>query len=451
MTMTTYGKLTPGRIDKLRLPKGKANLRVSDGGGLYLQITKTAKGGETKAWLFRFTSPTTGKKRDMGLGELANVKFEEDEAKTRELFRKAINKAREDAYAARLEIRDGIDPIDARKAKKAERRATTAVLTTFREATAKYIRSRKREWTNPVHAEQWVTTLAALPEFFNKMPVNLIATSHVAKALEDMWNKTPETASRTRARIEKVLGWAKAHGLRDGENPARWKENLDASFTKVAKLKKPDAERRHAAMRYDDIPGFMGKLRAVESKQALFLEALILTAVRLGELRAACWREFDLKAGIWTIPAAKAKHRKAPHRVALCPRAVEILEGITSDKEPDALVFPGEYKATIAVSESAVARLLAQLADPLPDGRKVTLHGMRSSFSSWRAARTAFPADAAEAQLGHLLGRDDTERAYQREDLLEIRMRLMAAWEKFCSTPREEKGAVIPLRPAEVA
>jgi integrase len=436
--MTNYGRLTPGKIDKLRVPKGKPNLRVGDGGGLYLQLTKTARGGETKAWLFRFTSPTMRNKhgapmkRDMGLGELATVD---------------IDRAREDARQARLLIRDGIDPIDARKAKKAERRAATAILMTFKDATAKYIRSRKREWTNPVHAEQWETTLAALPDFFNALPVNLIATSHVAKALEEMWRKTPETASRTRARIEAVLGWAKAHGLRDGENPARWKENLDAVFTKVSKLKKPDGERHHAAMPYDALPGFIGKLRAVESPRALFLETLILTAVRLGELRAARWCEFDLRAATWTIPAAKAKHRKAPHRVALCPRVIAILESLDGDKAPDALAFPGERKATIPISESAVDRLLTQLADPLPSGRKATLHGFRSSFSSWRAARTAFPADAAEAQLGHLLGRGDTERAYQRDDLLEVRFKLVAAWERFCSTPREEKGEVVPMRP----
>ena len=152
--MTTYGKLTPGKIGKLRLPPGKANLRVSDGGGLYLQLTKTAKGGETRAWLFRYTSPTTRKKRDMGLGELATVKFEEDAAKTRDLFCKAINKAREDAHAARLLIREGVDPIDARRAKKAENNATTATRITFEEAAKKFIKSHKATWTNPVHVQQ---------------------------------------------------------------------------------------------------------------------------------------------------------------------------------------------------------------------------------------------------------------------------------------------------------
>jgi integrase len=435
-TMTNPGKLTWRKARELiHLPKGRSNIRVGDGGGLYLQVTRAANGAETRAWLFRFTSPVTGKKRDMGLGPLMTVD---------------IDKAREEARKARILIREGIDPIDTWRAKKAERRAAAAVLTTFREATAGFIKSMHGEWSNAVHAEQWKTTLAALPDFFNAMPVNLITTAHVKKALEELWRKTPETASRVRARIEKVLGWALALGLRDGLNPARWKENLDATFPRVSKLRKPDAERRHAAMPYDAVPAFMARLKGVESRAALLLEMLILTAVRLGELRMARWSEFDLKAGVWTIPSAKAKHRKAAHRVALAPRVVEILESLsTRGKDPNALVFPSERKTKrrMPVSETGISNLLARLAEPLPSGKSATLHGFRSSFSSWCAARTAFPADAAEAQLGHLLGRDDTERAYQRDDLLEMRMKLMAAWERFCLTPHEETGEVIPMRP----
>jgi integrase len=472
--VTSYGKLTPGKIGKLRLPAGKANIRVGDGGGLYLQVTKTAKGGETKAWLFRFTSPVSGKKRDMGLGELVTINLSDAE-KARKLTCDAIDKARTDAHEARLLIRDGIDPIDARKAKKAEAKAETGTHITFEEAAERFIKGHKATWTNAEHVEQWRATLGieppkprtqkeekkaarrakrraamksvVLPDSFKALRVDLITKAHVTKVLEEIWNEKPETASRLRARIEKVLGWAKAHGYRTGENPAAWKDNLKEALPNVAKLKKPKAERHHAAMPYDAVPGFMVRLRGVDTKPAVFLEVLILTAVRLGELRQARWREFDIGAGVWTIPTEKAKHRKAPHRVALCPRVIEILEELgDGGKDPDALVFPGEFKTTVPVSESAVDRLLGRLADPLPDGRRATLHGMRAAFSSWRAARTAFPADAAEAQLGHLLGRDDTERAYQREDLLEVRFKVMAAWQRHCLTPPEEKGAVIPLR-----
>jgi integrase len=417
----------------LRLPPGRANVRHGDGGGLYLQITRSASGGETRAWLFRFTSPATKKKRDMGLGPLMTY---------------TLDDAREMAREARKLVDKGIDPIEARDAERAERRATTIRTITFEKAAASYLNGKSREWTNKVHREQWETTLAALSETFRTLPVNLIDTPTVAKELESIWYTKPETASRVRARIESVLGWCKGHKYRSGENPARWKENLDALLPKPSKLKKPKVERRHEAMPYDDVPAFMARLAGVEERLARFLEMLILTGVRLGELRKARWSEIDLGGGVWTIPTEKTKHRKLPHRVALSPRVVAILADLPRGA-PDALVFPSEVKPRNPISGTPLHRLLSRLAEPTPDGRKPTLHGFRSSFSSWRAARcTRFPFDAAEAQLGHLLGKDDTERAYQRDDLLEVRQKLTAAWERFCLTPREEMGKVTLMQPA---
>jgi hypothetical protein len=44
--------------------------------------------------------------------------------------------------------------------------------------------------------------------------------------LKPLWLTKSETATRLRSRIERVLDWAKAHGHREGENPAAWKGNL---------------------------------------------------------------------------------------------------------------------------------------------------------------------------------------------------------------------------------
>jgi len=49
----------------------------------------------------------------------------------------------------------------------------------------------------------------------------------VHRVLEPIWTTKPETAGRVRGRIEKILDRAKANKYRDGENPARWRDNLD--------------------------------------------------------------------------------------------------------------------------------------------------------------------------------------------------------------------------------
>jgi hypothetical protein len=52
-----------------------------------------------------------------------------------------------------------------------------------------------------------------------RLPADKITTDDVLSVLKPVWNTRPETASRLRGRIERVLDAAKAHGLRSGENP----------------------------------------------------------------------------------------------------------------------------------------------------------------------------------------------------------------------------------------
>jgi hypothetical protein len=68
----------------------------------------------------------------------------------------------------------------------------------------------------------------------------------VFAVLRPLWLTRPETASRLRGRIERVLDAAKAKGLCSGENPARWRGHLDALLPKRQKL----TRRHHAAMAY---------------------------------------------------------------------------------------------------------------------------------------------------------------------------------------------------------
>src|SRR3954466_7206395 len=92
------------------------------------------------------------------------------------------------------------------------------------------------------------------------MGVDEIGTDDVLRCVEPIWTTKPETASRVRGRIEKVLSAAKAKGLRprDSFNPATWRGHLDIL------LPRPSRESRghHGALSYADAPEFMHKLRA---------------------------------------------------------------------------------------------------------------------------------------------------------------------------------------------
>jgi integrase len=244
--------------------------------------------------------------------------------------------------------------------------------------------------------------------------------------LKPLWQSIPETASRLRGRIEAVLDFAKARGLRSGENPALWKGNLAHLLPKRAK-----SRGHHGAMDYADVPAFVAGLRSLESVAARALEFVILTAGRSGEVRFAKWYEIDIDAKVWTVPAGRMKMGQV-HRVPLCDRAVAIIEEQATYRCND-FIFPGRL-SNQAIGENVMSMLC-------PDG--ATVHGFRSSFRDWCGDQTSFPREIAEAALAHAVG-NAVEAAYRRGDALEKRRALMESWASYCEP--DSGGNVIPIR-----
>jgi integrase len=375
--------------------------RHADGGNLYLTISKSGA-GVSRRWTFLYS--LAGKQREAGFGPVAVVTLAE---------------AREKAAGYRSMLAKGIDPLDARKAAG----GAAAARKTFGQCADELIKSKRREWRSEVHAAQWRTTIDDYCGPILGMPVDAIDTQAVLGVLQPVWGRIPETASRLRGRIEAVIDYAKANGLRSGENPAAWRGHLALILPKRQKLSRG----HHAAMPYPDIPGFLGKLREVESIPALALEFLILTAARSGEVLGATWAEIDLAGKVWTAPAARMKAGRE-HRVPLSTRAMAILEQMASVRTGD-LVFAGQRRRR-PLSGVAMGALVTG----------ATVHGFRSSFRDWAGEETSFPREIAEQALAHATG-DATERAYRRGDALEKRRALMEAWANYCE-PRAESNVV---------
>lgn len=370
--------------------------RHSDGGGLYLDRDATGR----SRWVFMWTR--NGKRREMGLGPANKGGV-------------SLAAAREAAATARDVLSKGGDPIEARDAAKRE----PVPVPTFGEFADELVKTLGAQWRNPKHRAQWSMTLKTYAKSLRGLPVNRIDTEAVLDVLRPLWEAKPETASRLRGRIERVLDAAKAKGHRSGENPARWRGHLDHLLPKRQKLTRG----HHEALPYAKLPEFMGELRERDAVAALALEFLILTAARSGEVRGARWSEIDLEGKVWTVPAARMKAGRE-HRVPLSARAVEILEtakALTTEAQPDkAYVFPGPVP-TKPMSENAFGALLKRMKV------EVTAHGFRSSFRDWAGEVSTFPREVAEAALAHVVG-DATERAYRRGDALEKRRKLMEAW-----------------------
>lgn len=383
-------KLTTRKVDTTKAPG-----RHSDGGGLYLNVTESG----AKSWLFMFKK--AGRRREMGLGSARDV---------------PLARARTLASEARQHVAAGRDPL-AMRAKPASM--------TFGEAAAALVESMSSSWRNPKHRAQWSMTLTVYCAPIAGLAAADVTTDDVLGVLKPLWLTKPETASRVRGRIERTLDFAKARGMRSGENPARWRGHLDALLPKRSKLTRG----HHKAMPFDDVPAFMGELRKRQGAAPAALEFAILNAARSGEVLGASWNEVDLDTRVWTIPAERMKAGRA-HRVPLTERGVEILKAMSQVRTSD-FVFPG-MRAQRPLSVMALEMVLRRM------NADVTVHGFRSAFRDWAGESTAFPREIAEAALAHLVG-DEVERAYRRGDALEKRRGLMDAWGSFCASGASAK------------
>jgi len=291
---------------------------------------------------------------------------------------------------------------------------------------------KSREFKNPKHVQQWTNTLSTYASpILGKMAVSAIELPHIVQVLEPIWHTKTETAGRVRGRIEKVLAWATVSGFRTGENPARLKDNVDLALGKPSKIKKA---KHFTALPYAELPEFMAELRQRPAVSARALEFAILTAARSGEVRGATWEEIDLDAAIWTIPAERMKAGK-PHKVPLCPAAVEILKEIPQ-LEGSELIFTAPRGGKF--SDVALTALLKRMEI------KATAHGFRSTFKDWAREQTAYADEVSELALAHV-NSDATRAAYARSELIDKRRQLMQEWANYCRNGKQVSASVAAI------
>jgi integrase len=212
----------------------------------------------------------------------------------------------------------------------------------------------------------------------------------VHQVLEPIWTTKPETAGRVRGRIEKILGWAKVNNYRDGENPARWRDNLDQLLPKLSEVRKI---KHHPALPYVELPEFLAKLRQVEGTAARALEFAILTVARTEGVILARPSEINRQERLWIAPPEHMK-LKREHLVPLTSRTMHLLGSASSS-----YLFPSPSHPDKHLSNMAMLMVL----DRMGYGH-VTVHGFRSTFKDWARDRTRFENYVSEAALAHASG-----------------------------------------------
>ncbi len=379
------GKLTVARVRSLSHPG-----RYGDGGTLFLVV---APGG-SKSWVQRVT--IGGRRRDLGLGGWPVV---------------SLAKARQRAFANRVAIADGLDPL-AHK-----RRPRTP---TFREASERALEANRPRWRNAKTADNWIATMDKyVHPVFGDRGVDRIGREDVLRVLTPIWTAKPEIGRKVRQRIRATLAWAQAHG--------HVEHNLAGDAIDGALPSLPAVKAHFRALPYREVGAALetiGASRASVSAKAC-LRFVVLTACRSGEARLATWDEIDVKAREWRIPGCRMK-TGIEHRVPLADAALDVLESVRPLRGPANLLFPSPSRPAKTLSDMTLTKILRDtgLAD------RATVHGFRSAFRTWASERTSVPHAVCEMALAHRVG-SDVERSYARSDLFEKRRGLMDQWATY--------------------
>ena len=425
MLSKTERRLRPTDIPKLSQRVGSHN----DGGSLYLVVRRPGSG----AWVFKFRDGAA--LRSKGLGALPDV---------------TLAMARQRRDAARAGHKN-----EPEKPKSAGQSfAALAELYFDHHAAALGVAQLERN--------RALLRLYAGP--LMKRAVNRITRHEVADVLRPIWSGSSNSKGmKLRALIERILNAAD-----NDRNPATWArlESLLPARSKKTKRSVPVA-----SLPYHQLPAFYAELAAIRREEigltaARVLRFLILTGVRLKEGRGARLSEIDYDKKLWTIPAERMKIKDEDFIVPLSDEALAVLSEMQDDADAersavginDGFIFPGRW-SNQCIGRNAIHLALARLqGDGKPRwiddrGRKITVHGFRSTMATWAQEQRRddgsrlFDQETIDGALAHFVG--GVTGAYQRSQHLEARRKLASAWGAFASTSQPD-APLVPDAPNRV-
>jgi integrase len=388
-------------------PPDKARKRLTDGGGLYLEVSPSG----SKRWFWKVYKG--GKETRLALGSYPAVSL------------KAARNARDEA---RLQKSEGIDPVQAKIVKKLK--AQTPAGDTFEETALEWLGRGRAGWSDTHYVREKRNIVKDLTPYIGRRvirdiePVELLAVVRRVEARGAL-----SVADRVLLTAHGIWGYAVATGRADRDITGD-----------IRKALKPHTKKNYPAI--TDPVELAGLLRASEAYKGgpLVRAALKLAPIlfqRPGNLRMMRWADVDLEAGLWAIPSEDMKRTKAEkvngqaHVVSLPRQAVEVLNELKYLTGSGEYVLPGLRNRQAPMSEAAVNAALAAMGYK---GRHVW-HGYRATGRTILRQVLKYPVDVIEAQLAHV-GQITHGGAYDRATHLEERTAMIQAWADYLDTLR---------------
>lgn len=402
-------KLTNTQCKNAKYSADGLGNKLSDGGGLYLQLSETGK-------YWRMNYRFLGKQKTLAIGTYPLLSLAE--ARTRRDKAKKL-------------IIDGQDPATQKMLARLELRANHN--NSF-ESIAREWHSQKRHTWKPEHASNILKRLEAniFPKI-GKRPIKELTAPELLSALRTLEKEGKrDLAHRQLQHCGQIFRYAIATGRAKNDITPHLKGALQPAKSKGL-----------AYLQESDLPEFLAKLECYDSEfrgnilTKLAFQLMILTFVRSGEIRGAKWEEINWEKAQWKIPADRMK-MKDPHIIPLSRQSMKILKLLRdiTGRNVAGYIFPSQQNPRNTMSENTFLRAI----DVMGYKGRTTGHGFRSTASTI-LNEIGFRREVIERQLAHA-ERDTVRAAYNHAEYLPERAQMMQWWADYVASATKSSKVV---------
>jgi integrase len=387
------------KLKALHIKNKKEPGRLSDGQGLFFEITETG----VKRWIYCYK--IQGKSGKFTVGRYPELSLQE---------------ARIEHQEARQLVKLGQNPAKERRQKKQivvtkEQEARRKRNASFKTIACEWVEQQKGAWSHD-HAQAVLSTLETnVFPYIGEESVEVITPPDILKVLRKIEKRgSIEIARKVLQRTTAVFRYAIQTG-RATYNPA-------ADMKGVLKSRPvqhmPSVRDKELSKLLKDITAN----KRLHTTTKLCLHFVALCASRPGEARFAQWNEFDLEAKEWVIPGERMKMRR-PHVVPLSEQAIAVLNRAGALWGTEEFVFPSIRDLKKPMSDNALSKALRDMGYQ----GKATPHGFRASFSTMAHESGKFASEVIEKSLAHE-EKNKIKGAYNRAEYLTQRRQLLQWW-----------------------
>ena len=293
----------------------------------------------------------------------------------------------------------------------------------FKDVAQLTLEIRKASWKEgSVTEKNWLSRLNKhIYPRIGDMEISTIRPEHIADWLIGLNTKSPSVGLNISNMLNTIFNQARARGYIQGNPMDVVRIGLENGARKPT---------NHSALPYGEARQAIDAFNAYDTSEAnkdLFA-FIMLTAVRRDEARLAKWGEVNWQDRVLVVPADRVKAKAAYQHIHIVPlsnQAFDILERrFSSAKRTGVNDYIFASEKGIPVAENASLKILKRAYG------NYTIHGLRTTFSTWGQEQTEYPFEVLKSVIDHVSG-TTADRAYLRSNVLNKQRSVVQEWADY--------------------